>query len=138
MEVNMTDKEQKRWIEIQFYLSIQNILNAFNRNVVVYDIIELFCDLFEINKTKVKPLVQDIILGSSSIKPGVVEACVLSAKQKLTVRQVLRMFHIGQQTYYDSINAPYALTYTYNLITDDETVEELNKFLKCLDKFKKL
>jgi hypothetical protein len=134
----MTDKEQKRWIEIQFYLSIQNILDAFDRNVVVYDIIELFCDLFEIDKTKVKPLVQDIILSSSSIKPGTVEACILCAKQKYTVRQVLRMFHIGQQTYYDSINAPYAMTYTYDLITDDETVAELDKFLKCLDKFKKL
>ena len=134
----MTESEQKRWIEIQFYLSIQNILDAFNRNVVIYDIIELFCDLFEIDKTKVKPLVQDIILGSSSIKPGVVEACVLSSKKKLTVRQVLRTFHVGQQTYYDSINAPYAMTYTYDLITDDETVAELDKFLKCLDKFKKL
>ena len=134
----MNEEEQKRWIEIKFYLSIQNILDAFNRNVVIYDIIELFCDLFEIDKTKVKPLVQDIILDKSSIKPGTVEACVLCAKQKFSVREVLHTFHIGQQTYYDSINAPYAMTYTYKKQTDDETVAELDKFIKCLDKFKTL
>lgn len=91
--------EQDRWLEIEFYFLLKKTLRENNNSAFVYTLIEAICELYDINTTIIKSLLNMVIQGRSMLAPTKDELCVLWHKQDRSMRGLYNYARVHPNTY---------------------------------------
>lgn len=96
----LTELEQDRLIEIDFYLFIKHLLDAYNQSIITLDIIETLGHLFNCNITTLKQLALAIYNKNTLLIPSKQELIVLLYKEGNTLNRLRTKLKIHPQTVY--------------------------------------
>lgn len=126
----LTEAEQDRLIEIDFYLFIQHLLNSYNHSVLSIDVIESLAQLFNCNITFLKRIAQEIHAQTSPLIPSKQELMIMMYRTNMSTRNIRDKFRVHQQTLYrylDEYVRDGQFEYVYKL--DEEELVILKSFM---------
>lgn len=104
-ERTLTESEQTRMTELEFYLFVENLLRVYNRSYAVADVMETLASLFNCSITTIKKLTQQVYAGYGSFIPSKQELIVVLYKNQMPIRTIRRLTSIHPQTVYSNLDA---------------------------------
>jgi hypothetical protein len=132
----LTLAEQKRWVEIKFYIIVQNLLETYYYTAEIYEVMGTFAYLFGCNITILRYLVQNLQNINLLLKPTTDECIILMYRQQYPVRKILEINKLkSMSTIYRAIENyldMFSPEYSQRLL--DEQHVEVTKFIKGLEK----
>lgn len=127
----LTEAEELRMIEIEFYLFVNNLLNNYNRSFLISDIIESFSELFRCNTTILKKLCMQVYTGYGAIVPSKQELCVLLYKYETPIRKIRKLTGSHPQTVYRYLDEYVEEgQFEFNTHLTPTETEEVKKFME--------
>lgn len=130
----ITDVEQDRLVEINFYLFVHHLLDTYNKSVLATDVIEALAQLYNCNITFLKKLTHDIYANNSEIIPSKQELVIMLYKSGMPVRRIRDVTGIHPQTVYRYLEEYITngqFEYQYRL--EDEYLIILKSFMTQLE-----
>lgn len=127
---------EERYIEIQFYYYIKNLIQVFKYNVRVIDLIEVLCTLNNVDTTVIKYLVKQIREGTSTIRTYREELIYVARKLNVSYRDLRDLTNISITTQHRVMQQMKKEEHLYEGITkhlNDTMYNEVYKFMKVVE-----
>lgn len=127
---SLTEVEQDRLIEIDFYMFIKHLLDSYNHSVLSTDVVESLAQLYNCNVTLLKKITNEIYAGNSCIIPSKKELVIMLYKSGVALREIRRMTGVHPQTVYrylDEYKLEGQFEYMYRL--EEEELVILKSFM---------
>jgi hypothetical protein len=132
---------QQRLDEIEFYNYIKRLLEVYNHNVVIFDLVDVFATFGEIVPATIKKLVQQIYIGDASIVPSREEQLIIYRKKGFSMRQIRDITGIHPNTQYRLLNSMKEnrnLRPSISPRLDEDTYHSMKAFMNEINKFKEV
>ena len=132
---------QQRLDEIEFYNYIKKLLERYEHNVVVFDLIDVFATFGEIVPATIKKLVQQVYIGDKSLVPSREEQLIVYRKKGYSMRQIRDITGIHPNTQYkllEDMQKNRDLRPTIAPKLDNETYHSMKAFMNEIKKFKEV
>lgn len=132
---------QQRLDEIEFYNYIKRLLEVYNHNVVIFDLVDVFATFGEIVPATIKKLVQQIYIGDASIVPSREEQLIIYRKKGFSMRQIRDITGIHPNTQYRLLNNMKEnrnLRPSISPRLDEDTYHSMKAFMNEINKFKEV
>lgn len=84
----LSEAEQQRFHEIEFYLSIRHIFNVCGDRQTTYELIEVLCRMTDASITLIKALTSNINAINSPVKPFKDELAVMLYRTGMTLKNI--------------------------------------------------
>jgi hypothetical protein len=127
---------EERYIEIQFYYYIKNLIQVFKYNVRVIDLIEVLCTLNNVDTSVIKYLVKQIREGTSTIRTYREELIYIARKLDISYRDLRDLTNISITTQHRVMQQMKKEEHLYEGITkhlNDTMYNEVYKFMKVVE-----
>ena len=127
---------EERYIEIQFYYYIKNLIQVFKYNVRVIDLIEVLCTLNNVDTSVIKYLVKQIREGTSTIRTYREELIYIARKLNISYRDLRDLTNISITTQHRVMQQMKKEEHLYEGITkhlNDTMYNEVYKFMKVVE-----
>lgn len=127
---------EERYIEIQFYYYIKNLIQVFKYNVRVIDLIEVLCTLNNVDTSVIKYLVKQIREGTSTIRTYREELIYIARKLNVSYRDLRDLTNISITTQHRVMQQMKKEEHLYEGITkhlNDTMYNEVYKFMKVVE-----
>ena len=127
---------EERYIEIQFYYYIKNLIQVFKYNVRVIDLIEVLCTLNNVDTSVIKYLVKQIREGTSTIRTYREELIYIARKLNVSYRDLRDLTNISITTQHRVMKQKKKEEHLYEGITkhlNDTMYNEVYKFMKVVE-----
>ena len=127
---------KERYIEIQFYYYIKNLIQVFKYNVRVIDLIEVLCTLNNVDTSVIKYLVKQIREGTSTIRTYREELIYIARKLNISYRDLRDLTNISITTQHRVMQQMKKEEHLYEGITkhlNDTMYNEVYKFMKVVE-----
>lgn len=131
---------QQRLDEIEFYNYIKRLLETYDHNVVIFDLVDVFATFGEVVPATIKRLVQQIYIGDKSFVPSKEEQLIAYRKYGYSMRQIRDITGIHPNTQYrlledmrKGIDRP-----TIAPRLDEDTYHSVKAFMNEIKKFKEV
>lgn len=132
---------QQRLDEIAFYNYIKRLLEKYNHNVIVFDLVDVFATFGEIVPATIKRLVQQVYIGDKSFAPSREEQIIAYRKYGYSMRQIRDLTGIHPNTQYkllDEMKKNVDSRPTLAPKLDEETYHSMKAFMNEIEKFKEV
>ena len=132
---------QQRLDEIEFYNYIKRLLERYEHNVVVFDLIDVFATFGEIVPATIKKLVQQVYIGDKSLVPSREEQLIVYRKKGYSMRQIRDITGIHPNTQYRLLNSMKEnrnLRPSISPRLDEDTYHSMKAFMNEINKFKEV
>ena len=132
---------QQRLDEIEFYNYIKRLLEQYNHNVVVFDLIDVFATFGEVVPATIKKLVQQVYIGDKNIVPSREEQLIVYKKKGYSMRQIRDITGIHPNTQYkllEDMKNNRNLRPSISPKLDEETYHSMKAFMNEIKKFKEV
>lgn len=130
----LTDSEEARLTEIEYYLFVKHLLTEYNQSVLIFDILETLATLFNCNVTTIKQMAVGIKTNSHYIVPEKQEIAVMLYRKNIPTRKIRTLAGIHPQTLYRMLEEHIATgQFEYGARTSGQESIEIAKFMKQLD-----
>ena len=95
----MEDTEQARWVEVQFYVIVQDLFNLHHSIQDVMDTIDNLTYLENYNPTLLKSFANETLV-TMRIKPSKEEMCILAYRAGIPPKNIKEKFKMYNKTLY--------------------------------------
>ena len=132
---------QQRLDEIAFYNYIKRLLEKYNHNVIVFDLVDVFASFGEIVPATIKRLVQQVYIGDKSFAPSREEQIIAYRKYGYSMRQIRDLTGIHPNTQYkllDEMKKNVDSRPTLAPKLDEKTYHSMKAFMNEIEKFKEV
>ena len=130
----ITDAEQDRMYEIQFYIFINKLLDDNNKSVLALDILDNLGNIFNCNTIILRKLAMNIFQKQGIIKPTKQEIAIMYYRNGVSVRRIREVLGIHPQTLYRYIeNYIDEGQFEYIYKTEDEELVTIKRFMIQLE-----
>lgn len=132
---------EERFIEIQFYYYIKNLIQTFQYNVRVIDLIEVLCTLNDVDTSVIKYLVKQIREDTSTIRTYREEVTYIARKLGISYRDLQELTGISITSQHRISKYLKENSQLYEGITkhlSDTMYHEVYKFMKVVDLLKEV
>ena len=132
---------QQRLDEIEFYNYIKRLLEHYNHNVIVFDLIDAFATFGEIVPATIKKLVQQVYIGDKTFAPSKEEQLIVYRKKGYSMRQIRDITGIHPNTQYrmlDVMQNDRNLRPAISPRLDADTYHSMKAFMNEIKKFKEV
>ena len=127
----------QRWIEIQFYYLIRDIMASYKDLIQTLDFIEAFAILGHITPNAIKRAALEM-LQAYWMKPSNGETAVLAHANKVTQKKIANWTGLHKRTIYNILETEEKLERIYLPHFKPEELEEIKKFLNFFEKLRRL
>lgn len=132
---------EERFIEIKFYYYIKNLIQTFQYNVRVIDLIEVLCTLNDVDTSVIKYLVKQIRENTSTIRTYREEVTYIARKLGISYRDLQELTGISITSQHRVSQYLKENPQLYEGITkhlSDTMYHEVYKFMKVVDLLKEV
>lgn len=132
---------QQRLDEITFYNYIKRLLEQYDHNVVVFDLVDVFATFGEIVPATIKKLVQQVYIGDKSFAPSREEQLIAYRKYGYSMRQIRDITGIHPNTQYkilEDMKKDINRRPTLAPKLDEDTYHSMKAFMNEIEKFKEV
>lgn len=129
----LTEKEQKRLLEIRFYLVIDKILENNNYSYAAFDNIERLGVIAGCNVTLLRQLVRDYMAQEGIAKPSKYEIGILLRSHGVSFRKIRALTGIHQQTVYGHLKKYNAMEEEFLPRLEDNELATIEQFITGLE-----
>ena len=132
---------EERFIEIKFYYYIKNLIQTFQYNVRVIDLIEVLCTLNDVDTSVIKYLVKQIREDTSTIRTYREEVTYIARKLGISYRDLQELTGISVTSQHRVSQYLKENSQLYEGITkhlSDTMYHEVYKFMKVVDLLKEV
>lgn len=132
-----TDKFKHRWVEIQVYTALYDLLNTFGDVYKALDYIKLLQPITKFNYEVVEKILLRVI-KDSRMKPSKDEIVICAYEAGYSIRALCRKMKVNTSSYYHRLSKQQEYGYYISTYITDMAKVELTKFLKALSQIKKV
>jgi hypothetical protein len=132
---------QQRLDEIEFYNYIKRLIEQYNHNVVIFDLIDVFATFGEIVPATIKRLVQQVYTNDKNLVPSREEQLIVYRKKGYSMRQIRDITGIHPNTQYrllENMRANRNLRPSIAPRLDEDTYHSMKAFMNEIKKFKEV
>lgn len=132
---------QQRLDEIMFYNYIKRLLDKYNHNVVIFDLVDIFAAFGEIVPATIKRLVQQIYIGDKTFIPSKEEQLIIYRKRGYSMRQIRDITGMHPNTQYrllENMRKDPESRPTLAPRLDEGTYHSIKAFMNEIEKFKEV
>lgn len=132
---------EERFIEIKFYYYIKNLIQTFQYNVRVIDLIEVLCTLNDVDTSVIKYLVKQIREDTSTIRTYREEVTYIARALGISYRDLQELTGISITSQHRVSQYLKENSQLYEGITkhlSDTMYHEVYKFMKVVDLLKEV
>lgn len=132
---------EERFIEIKFYYYIKNLIQTFQYNVRIIDLIEVLCTLNDVDTSVIKYLVKQIREDTSTIRTYREEVTYIARKLGISYRDLQELTGISVTSQHRVSQYLKENSQLYEGITkhlSDTMYHEVYKFMKVVDLLKEV
>jgi len=132
---------QQRLDEIEFYNYIKRLLEKYNHNVIVFDLVDVFSRFGEIVPATIKKLVNQVYIGDRNFVPSREEQLIAYRKYGYSMRQIRDITGIHPNTQYKLLEEMKRSVDGRPIIApklDQETYHSMKAFMNEVKKFKEV
>ena len=126
----ITEEEELRLVEIQFYLIIRNMFDTLGNKVSTWDLLEQLCICADISILTIKTIVKDIMSETSVLKPNKEELSILLYKAGWSISKIERTSGYSARHFYRILNTYVANDFKQPYISHLKRHEEIEQFIK--------
>lgn len=132
---------QQRLDEIEFYNYIKRLIEQYNHNVVIFDLIDVFATFGEIVPATIKRLVQQVYTDDKNLVPSREEQLIVYRKKGYSMRQIRDITGIHPNTQYrllENMRVNRNLRPSIAPRLDEDTYHSMKAFMNEIKKFKEV